>query len=195
MSLKCPAVQQFFSHSTDTQWPFQHSSETPLQALLVFNVGMKPEWLGGLAGCQFVSSLVNKFYSSTKKWNLSSYKPVVNWTFHWLQSVQISRSSTSACYFSDRRAAVCVHLSMILSFPLQVGVIDFSMYLKDGGHSSKSAEGWVLLLHLYFSPQPGAVNLDIVLAFIDWPSMVWQFTVWMLSSRHSRLMWIHSKCV
>ena len=24
---------------------------------------------------------------------------------------------------------------------LQVGVIDFSMYLKDGGHSSKSAEG------------------------------------------------------
>lgn len=24
---------------------------------------------------------------------------------------------------------------------MQVGVIDFSMYLKDGGHSSKSAEG------------------------------------------------------
>lgn len=30
-------------------------------------------------------------------------------------------------------------------FLLQVGVIDFSMYLKDGGHSSKSAEGWVNL--------------------------------------------------
>jgi len=28
-----------------------------------------------------------------------------------------------------------------LFLPLQVGVIDFSMYLKDGGHSSKSAEG------------------------------------------------------
>lgn len=33
----------------------------------------------------------------------------------------------------------------LLASALQVGVIDFSMYLKDGGHSSKSAEGWVLL--------------------------------------------------
>lgn len=31
----------------------------------------------------------------------------------------------------------------LVSSLLQVGVIDFSMYLKDGGHSSKSAEGWV----------------------------------------------------
>lgn len=29
----------------------------------------------------------------------------------------------------------------LLASALQVGVIDFSMYLKDGGHSSKSAEG------------------------------------------------------
>lgn len=33
----------------------------------------------------------------------------------------------------------------LIKLPPQVGVIDFSMYLKDGGHSSKSAEGWVLL--------------------------------------------------
>uniref|UniRef100_A0A667XJ59 RUN and FYVE domain containing 3 n=1 Tax=Myripristis murdjan TaxID=586833 RepID=A0A667XJ59_9TELE len=33
------------------------------------------------------------------------------------------------------------HLCLSFCLTLQVGVIDFSMYLKDGGHSSKSAEG------------------------------------------------------
>lgn len=49
----------------------------------------------------------------------------------------------------------------LVSLLLQVGVIDFSMYLKDGGHSSKSAEGWVLLPH----PTPHHFNLAIVSTF------------------------------